>query len=306
MLLIRRFEEEVQRRFLKGEVHGTTHLCNGQEAIAVGVAAGMKDRDLLAATYRGHGHALARGLDPGGLATELMGRVGGTCAGRAGSMNVLAPEQGLIGCFGIVGGSIGAATGAALALRGSGRIAVACFGEGATNQAYFAECLNFAKVLSLPLLLVCENNGYGEFTAWEAVTAGADIQARVQALAVPAQRIDGNDVLAVHDATQRAATVVRGGGGPAFLEMLTYRQVGHSRSDPGNYRPSGELEQWLLRDPLRFARSAIEQQGLADARALARLQDSVEQDVRAAFERAAASPFPDPAELAAASEYCDA
>ena len=182
MLLIRRFEEEIERAFLRGEVHGTTHLCVGQEAVAVGVAAALRSDDLVAATYRGHGHALARGVEPSGLAAELMGRATGTCGGRAGSMNVIDLDHGLIGCFGIVGGSMAAATGAALAFRGGDRVALAAFGEGTANQAYFAECLNFAAVFGLPVVFVCENNLYGEYTPWERVTAGADIVARVSVL----------------------------------------------------------------------------------------------------------------------------
>src|SRR6266536_1344198 len=172
MLLIRRIEDLVQSLFLRGEVYGTTHLYSGQEAVAVGFASALQEGDRVACTYRGHGHTLAMGLEPEKLLAELLGRATGVNGGRAGSMNVVDLEHGVIGCFGIVGGSIAAATGAALALRASGSIAVAYFGDGAANQAYFFECLNFAKVLDLPILFVCENNGYGEYTPTEAVTAG--------------------------------------------------------------------------------------------------------------------------------------
>src|SRR5438876_6620532 len=165
MLLIRRFEDRVQALFLRGEVYGTTHLYSGQEAVAVGFASVLTDADRVACTYRGHGHLLARGTEPEALLAELLGRSTGVNGGHAGSMNIVDPDHGLIGCYGIVGGSIAAATGAALALKGKGSIAVAYFGDGATNQADFFECLNFAKVLELPLVLVCENNGYGEYTA---------------------------------------------------------------------------------------------------------------------------------------------
>ena len=165
MLVIRRFEELVQSLFLRGEVYGTTHLCSGQEAVSVGFASALAPDDRVACTYRGHGHLLARGLAPEALLGELLGRTTGVNGGRAGSMNMVDLDHGVIGCFGIVGGSIAAATGAALAMKGTGRIATAFFGDGATNQAYFFECLNFAKVLDLPMLFVCENNGYGEYTA---------------------------------------------------------------------------------------------------------------------------------------------
>src|SRR5206468_10915770 len=198
MLLIRRFEDAVQRLFQRGEVHGTTHLYSGQEAGAVGVCAALSAGDRVAGTYRGHGHALALGVDPQGLMDELLGRASGVCGGRAGSMNVVDHEHGLVGCFGIVGGSIAAATGAALALRESGNVAVAFFGDGAINQAYFYECLNFAKVMSLPALYVCENNVYGEYTRSSDVTAGT-AQGRAQTMEIAARQVDGNDLWAVRE-----------------------------------------------------------------------------------------------------------
>jgi TPP-dependent pyruvate/acetoin dehydrogenase alpha subunit len=179
MQLIRRFEDTVQSLFQRGEVHGTTHLYSGQEAVAVGVCSVLGPNDRVAGTYRGHGHALALGVEPRGLLDELLGRETGVCGGRAGSMNVVDLGHRLIGCFGIVGGSISAATGAALALKRSGGVAVAFFGDCAANQGYFHECLNFAKVLGLPVVYVCENNLYGEFTPWEEVTAG-HIRARAR------------------------------------------------------------------------------------------------------------------------------
>ena len=296
MTLIRAFEERVQSLFLKGHVHGTTHLCSGQEATEVGVAGVLRPGDRVAGTYRGHGHALALGLEPQKLMDELLGRATGVCGGRAGSMNVIDLEHGLLGCYGIVGGSIAAATGAALALRDTGSVAVAFFGDGAVNQAYFYECLNFARVFSLPALYVCENNVYGEYTRSEDVTAGNAI-GRVEALELPAQVVDGNDLWAVREAAGRALEAVRGGEGPAFIEALTYRFVGHSRSDPGKYRPEGELDSWRERDPLRIARARLLEDGVG-----AEELDAVEADVAAeldAVEAAAlAAPFPDPAEAA--------
>lgn len=292
MLTIRRFEEEIQRQFLKGNVHGTTHLCNGQEAVSVGVARARGSDDVFAATYRGHGHALANGVAVEGLAAELMGRATGTCGGRSGSMNVIDREHGLLGCFGIVGGTISTATGAALALRRTGRAAIAFFGEGATNQAYFAECLNFARVFELPAVFVCENNLYGEYTAWETVTAGRDICARARALDIPAERVDGNDVRAVETAARNALERARSGGGPTFLECLTYRFVGHSRSDPATYRKPGELERWRERDPLTLTRAALVADGVPDAD-IAAIEARVEREVADAFAAALEAPFPE-------------
>jgi acetoin:2,6-dichlorophenolindophenol oxidoreductase subunit alpha len=253
MLTIRRFEDLVQTLFLRGEVYGTTHLYSGQEAVAVGFASALEPDDRVACTYRGHGHALAAGLEPEKLLAELLGRETGVNGGRAGSMNVVDLDHGLIGCFGIVGGSIAAATGVALAMRGSQRLAVAYFGDGTTNQAYFFECLNFAKVFALPLVFVCENNGYGEYTPMEAVTAGT-ICARASAMEIPAHVVDGMDVQATRRAAVELFADVRAGNGPVFVEARTYRFVGHSRSDPGRYRPEGELEKWQARDPLELAR----------------------------------------------------
>jgi acetoin:2,6-dichlorophenolindophenol oxidoreductase subunit alpha len=171
MLLIRLFEQSMHRLFLDGEVHGTTHLAAGQEAVPVGVCMALDPEDYVAGTYRGHGHALAKGTDPDALIAEMLGRATGVCGGRSGSMNVIDLAHGLVGCYGIVGGSIAAATGAALSAKRQGRVAAAFFGDGATNQGYFHECLNFAAVAALPALFVCENNLYGEFTPMAAVTA---------------------------------------------------------------------------------------------------------------------------------------
>ena len=256
MYLIRTFEETVQSLFQKGEIVGTTHLYSGQEAVAVGFASALKAQDLVATTYRGHGHALATGVTAQALMDEMLGRITGVCGGRSGSMNVIDLKNRLIGCFGIIGGSIGAATGAAISLARKNGVAIAFFGDGAINQAYFYECLNFAAVRKLPVIFVCENNLYGEYTPWEDVTAGA-IRARAQALEVKSETIDGNDVWEVQKTALASFEYARSGNGPVFIEALTYRFVGHSRSDPGKYRKPGELDAWKLRDPLIFARQRL-------------------------------------------------
>lgn len=293
MRLIRRFEDTVQSLFQRGEIHGTTHLYSGQEAVAVGVCSVLEPIDRVAGTYRGHGHALALGVDPQGLLDELLGRESGVCGGRAGSMNVVDLEHRLIGCFGIVGGSISAATGAALALKRRGGVAVAFFGDGAANQGYFHECLNFAKVLALPVLYVCENNLYGEFTPWEEVTAG-ELRARAETLGIPAGTIDGNDVLVVREAAGAAVERARNGGGPQFIEALTYRFVGHSRSDPGKYRKAGELDAWRDRDPIKLARAALLERLSATEHAVAEVEDAVDRQIDAIAERGLAAPWPQP------------
>jgi TPP-dependent pyruvate/acetoin dehydrogenase alpha subunit len=293
MRLIRRFEDTVQSLFQQGEVHGTTHLYSGQEAVAVGVCSVLGPDDRVAGTYRGHGHAIALGVEPQALLDELLGRETGVCGGRAGSMNVVDLGHRLIGCFGIVGGSISAATGAALALKRRGNVAVAFFGDGASNQGYFHECLNFAEVFALPVVYVCENNLYGEFTPWEEVTAGR-IPARAETLRIPATTIDGNDVLIVRAAAAEAVERARRGDGPQFIEALTYRFVGHSRSDPGKYRKPGELEAWRERDPLKLARETLVERLGAEAAAIDAIDDQIEAEIGRMRERGLAAPLPEP------------
>ena len=291
MLLIRGFEDLVQSLFLRGEVYGTTHLYSGQEAVAIGFASALEERDRVAATYRGHGHALALGVDPQKLIDEMLGRETGINGGRAGSMNVNSLADRLIGSFGIVGGSIAAATGAALALKKTtGGVAVAYFGDGAMNQGYVFECLNFCQVLKLPLVFVCENNGYGEYTAFQSVTAG-DIRARAEVMNIPTETIDGMSVWTARDAAARAIAHARNGSGPAFVEALTYRFVGHSRSDPGAYRPEGELDRWRLRDPIVLLRAQLEAEGVEASR-LDEIEQESSDQLEHMRERGLAAPFP--------------
>ena len=293
MLLIRLFETEMQRLFLRGEVHGTTHLCAGQEAVPVGGCSALEPDDYLAGTYRGHGHALAKGTDPDALLAEMLGRATGVCGGRAGSMNVIDVDHGLVGCFGIVGGGIAAATGAALTGQREGRVSVAMLGDGATNQGYFHECLNFAKVLALPTVFVCENNFYGEFTPMLKVTAGGDIAARAVPFGIPAVTIDGNDLWAVREAALEAVQRARSGDGPTLLECQTYRHHGHSTADPAKYRPPEEVEQWLARDPLNVTRRRLADLGISE-QDLADTEAAIESRIERAVEHALAAPYPDP------------
>jgi TPP-dependent pyruvate/acetoin dehydrogenase alpha subunit len=292
MVLIRGFEDLIQSLFLRGEIYGTTHLYSGQEAVAVGVASVLEDRDRLAATYRGHGHALALGVDPQALLDEMLGRATGINGGRAGSMNVNSPQDRLVGSFGIVGGSIAAATGVGLALKRVGGVAVCQFGDGAINQGYFHECLNFCAVLRLPVVFLCENNGYGEYTPFRSVTAGA-IRARAEAMEVPAETIDGMSIVAVREAAARAVAHARAGNGPYFLEAVTYRYVGHSRSDPGAYRPPGELDEWKKRDPIVRLRRE-----LLDAGTSGGALDAIDSEIAALLveleRRGLEAPFPEP------------
>ena len=301
MLLIRQFETAMHRLFLKGEIHGTTHLYAGQEACAVGVCMALGPDDYVAGTYRGHGHALAKGTEPEPLAAEMLGRATGVCGGRAGSMNVIDLEHGLVGCYGIVGGSIAAALGAAISGKRLGRVAACFFGDGAANQGYFHECLNMAAIQRLPLVLVCENNLYGEFTPLAATTAGADIGSRSAGYGVPAEVVDGNDLWAVAAAAARATARARSGEGPTLLELKTYRHYGHSKSDPAPYRTKEELDSWLARDPLKLARERLLSEGLTETQIVA-VEDAVTAGLDQAIANALAAPYPDPA-VDAATEF---
>jgi TPP-dependent pyruvate/acetoin dehydrogenase alpha subunit len=292
MVLIRGFEDLIQSLFLRGEIYGTTHLYSGQEAVAVGMASVLEDRDRVAATYRGHGHALALGVDPQLLLDEMLGRATGVNGGRAGSMNINAPNDRLVGSFGIVGGSIAAATGVGLALKRVGGVAVCQFGDGAINQGYFYECLNFCAVMRLPVVFLCENNGYGEYTPFQDVTAGA-ISARAEAMEVPTDSVDGMSVVAVRAAASRAVAHARGGSGPFFLEAVTYRYVGHSRSDPGAYRPPGELDAWKERDPIPRLRGELVHAGV-DPVVVDKIHTEVETLLGDMERRGLEAPFPEP------------
>jgi TPP-dependent pyruvate/acetoin dehydrogenase alpha subunit len=293
MLLIRLFEQAMHKLFLEGEVHGTTHLAAGQEAVPVGICLALDPADYAAGTYRGHGHALAKGTDPDALIAEMLGRATGVCGGRSGSMNVIDLEHGLVGCYGIVGGSIAAATGAGLSAKRQGRVAAAFFGDGATNQGYFHECLNFAAVAALPAVFVCENNLYGEFTPMAAVTAGVDIAGRAAAYGMPAAVVDGNDVWAVHETAREAVERARAGGGPTLLECRTYRHYGHSKADPAKYRPKAEVEHWLARDPLPRARERLLADGVEEAD-IAEVERRIAEQIDSAVASAKAAPYPDP------------
>lgn len=298
MVLIRSFEDTVQRLFMQNEIQGTTHLYQGQEAVSVGVCCELDPGDTVAATYRGHGACLAMGTDPTALMAELLGRETGVCGGRAGSMNVIDLEHGIIGCFGIVGGSIAAATGAALAahINQDDTVAVAFFGDGAANQAYFHESLNFAAVSKLPAVYVCENNLYGEWTAMEAVTAGKSIVGRAAAYGMPGVQIDGNDLWAVREIARDSIDRARAGEGPTLVEALTYRHKGHSRLDTGSkYRPQEEVDAWLARDPLPRVAERL------PTETTERIQAEVEEEVARVLAAAQAAPSPDLEREAAAS-----
>lgn len=301
MIEIRLFEEKVQELFMRGLIDGTTHLCQGQEAVSVGAIGALRADDFVTITYRGHGHALARGLSMEAAFAELMGRRGGCCGGVGGSMHLTDFSRGLIGSFAIVGAGLPVAVGASLSakLRGSGQAAIAFFGDGATNIGTFHESLNMAATWRTPTVFVIENNLYGEYSPLRDTTPIDDLARRADAYDIPGVTVDGQDILAVREAATEALHRARGGEGPTLLEMKTYRYRGHSRTDPAKYRRAGELEVWLERDPIVLFGRHLEQQGHASARELEDLRANVQSEVDSAAARAAEQPFPTMEEIEA-------
>jgi acetoin:2,6-dichlorophenolindophenol oxidoreductase subunit alpha len=297
MALIRQTEKAAYDLFMSGLVKGTTHLAAGHEAVAVGGSAALREDDYVFATYRGHHHAMARGATPAECLAELMSKATGLCAAKGGSMHLTKADKGMLGSYAIVGSHLPIAAGAAWSatLRGTEQVAVAFFGDGATNIGAFHETLNMAAVWKLPVLFVCENNLYMEYTPISQVTSVEHPAAdRAVAYGLPAELIDGNDVIKVHDTLKVAVDRARAGGGPTIIEALTYRHYGHSRADPAKYRPADEVERWLQRDPLLVARERLGSLGVsaadvdaADARAA--------EVVKAAIQEAKDAPYPDPA-----------
>ena len=296
MAVIRRTEKAAHDLFLAGLVKGTTHLAAGHEAVAVGASAALRPDDYVFATYRGHHHAMARGATPAECLAELMSKGTGLCQAKGGSMHLTKASAGMLGSYAIVGSHLPMAAGAAWSakLRGSGQVAVAFFGDGATNIGAFHEALNLAAVWSLPVLFICENNLYMEYTPIGEVTAVANPAAdRAPAYRLPGEVLDGNDVVVVRDAVARAAARARAGEGPTVLEAKTYRHFGHSRTDPASYRPAEEVKQWLSRDPLDIARARLEALGVP-AESVTAADERAARTVEEAVATARAAPGPDP------------
>jgi len=295
MIEIRQIEDESMNLYLEGLIAGSMHTGQGQEAVAVGVAASLRPTDMVTCTYRGHGLALALGLTPLALIAEMLGRKDGALGGKGGSMHLSAPEVGLLPTFAIVGGGIPVAVGAAYAsqIAKDGGVAVAVFGDGAANIGAFHEALNMAAVWKLPVVFVCENNLYGEYSRIDKTTPLEDIASRASAYAMPGEVVDGQDIDVVMQAMTRAVERARAGGGPTLLEMKTYRYAGHSRGDPAKYRPAGELERWKERDPIALYGKALQSRGVADDARLAAVRDDVTRSVAAAVAAAKVSPVPD-------------
>jgi 2-oxoisovalerate dehydrogenase E1 component len=300
MVLLRRFELAAQIACRKGETPGFLHLYIGEEATAVGVCAHLRRSDWITSTHRGHGHALAKGMDPRILMAELYGKRDGCCGGRGGTMHLYDRATGLFGTNGLVGAGIPAAVGAALSAkyRGTDGMAVAFFGDGATNHAAFHEAINFAGVQRAPAVLVCENNLYATATPLASVTLNPEIASRAAAYGVPGVAVDGNDVLAVWQVMKSAAERARRGEGPTLIEAKTYRTVGHHEGDPvvGNYRTQAEIDAWARRCPIaNFRKRLTDEFKIATAAELNTIDVAVDRDVQEALEFARSSPEPDPA-----------
>ena len=299
MRRIRAFEEAAERLFLAGRLPGFIHLSIGQEGVAAGAVSVLRRDDYLTTTHRGHGHTIAKGADLTAMFAELFGRETGLCRGRGGSMHMFDSSVGMLGANGIVAGGLGIAVGAALAvtLRGSDQVAVAFFGDGATSRGPFHESLNLASVWHLPVVFVCEHNGWASTTAAEEALAVVDVADRGAAYAMDSAVVDGNDVFAVRAAMITAVDRARAGGGPFLLEAKTYRVKGHYVGDPMRYRDADEHEAWLARDPIRRAEERLVDAGILTGEDLRRMEADVAAEIDAAIEAAEAGPAPDAADV---------
>jgi TPP-dependent pyruvate/acetoin dehydrogenase alpha subunit len=294
MIEIRLFEEKVQELFMEGLIQGTTHLCQGQEAVSVGALGALRDDDYLTMTYRGHGHALARGVSMEACFAELMGRTTGCCKGVGGSMHFTDVDKGLLGAFAIVGGGLPVAVGAGYSakLQGLDRIAITFCGDGATNIGTFHEACNMAAAWKVPVIFVVENNLYGEYTPLRESTPIDDLADRAKGYGMPGVIVDGQDIDAVYAAVGEAAARARAGDGPSLLEMKTYRFRGHSRTDPAKYRPEGELARWQQRDPITLLGAKLAESGALSADAQTSLREEIQQLVDETADRAKQAPLP--------------
>jgi TPP-dependent pyruvate/acetoin dehydrogenase alpha subunit len=294
MVRIRLFEEKVQELFMTGQIQGTTHLCQGQEAVSVGAIAAMRPGDVQTNTYRGHGEALALGMTPETAFAELMGRSAGGSGGVGGSMHLIDFSKGNIGANAIIGAGLPIAVGAAVAflMQRKANVALSFFGDGATNIGTFHEALNMAAVWNAPVVFIITNNLYGEYSPLRATTPIDDLARRADPFGFPGTIVDGQDIDVVYAATTEAVERARAGGGPTLLEMKTYRYRGHSRSDPAKYRPEGELERWKQRDPIDILGERLIAEGVIGPNDPTEIRNETQADIDTAAERAATSPYP--------------
>lgn len=297
MTLIRRFEERCAEWYGRAKIGGFLHLYIGEEAIAAGAFARLEPQDYIVSHYREHGHAIARGLDTKRLMAELFGRATGTSKGKGGSMHLFDASKGFLGGYAIVGGMMPVATGLALAGKKEDRLCLCIFGDGAVNEGEFHESFNLAALWDLPVIFLLENNGFGMGTRVERAHAGRSMHRLADAFAIPSEQVDGMDVLAVYEAMGRAVEHTRGGGGPFFLEAITYRFRGHSMADPVAYRDKEEEEVWKRKDPITRFGAELLDSGMASQGEIDAIKADVEEEVNAAVAFANESPEPELDEL---------
>jgi len=300
MLTIRYFEQGVWKVYANSWMPGLAHLYIGEEAVAVGVCAALRQDDTITSTHRGHGHCIAKGGKPKEMMAELMGKVNGYCKGKGGSMHIADPKFGILGANGIVGGGFGIATGAGLSakLLGQDRVSVCFFGDGASNEGLFHEAVNLAAVWRLPVVFVCENNLYGMSTAPNRTMLLECIADRAVAYGIPGTTVDGNDVLAVYDTTTALVERARRGEGPSLLECQTYRWSGHHVGDPGTtYRSTDEVNAWKARCPIKRWRGYLIEHNYLTSETADEIEKQVEQEIEDAIDYGRNSPFPPLEEL---------
>lgn len=301
MHLIRQFEEGAEESYTRGLIHGTMHLSIGQEASAMGICLPLTNDDQITSTHRGHGHCIAKGADVSRMFAEFFGKTTGYCAGRGGSMHIADVSTGNLGANGIVGGGLPIAVGAALTAKRlkTSKVVTCFFGDGANNEGAFHEALNMASVWKLPVIFVCENNGYGMSTSTARSTAVANIADRASAYSMPGVIVDGNVLSDVAEASHNAVERARRGDGPSLIECKTYRYRGHSKSDRNRYRTKDEIDDWMTnRDPIARYEAQLKEFGIASADELDAIREAVRQEIAAGIEFAKDSPMPEISGLA--------
>jgi pyruvate dehydrogenase E1 component alpha subunit len=301
MYRMRRFEEEIFEFYKKGMMAGLAHLYMGEEAVATGICAALKEDDYLGSTHRGHGHLVARGADIKKMMAEILGKETGYSKGKGGSMHIMALDKGILGANGIVGAGIPIATGAAYSAkyRGTNQVAISFFGDGASNEGTFHESLNMASAWKLPVIYVIENNLYGISVDTRDVTNVTDLADRAHGYGIPGVVVDGMDVVAVYEVAKEAVARARRGEGPTLLECKTYRWQGHHVGDPANYRSRknpNEKAEWMKRDPVVILKEKIIKDEIASEAEIIKIENKIEKEIQEAVKFAAESPYPDVSE----------
>jgi pyruvate dehydrogenase E1 component alpha subunit len=296
MYLIRRFEEGAEECYMRGLIHGTMHLSIGQEASAMGICMPLAEHDQITSTHRGHGHCIAKGAEVKRMFAEFFGKTTGYCKGRGGSMHIADVAKGNLGANGIVAGGIPIAVGAALSAKKmkTGKVVVSFFGDGANNEGAFHEALNMASIWKLPVIFVCENNGYGMSTSTERSTAVKNIAERAAAYSMPGVIVNGNIFSEVAEASHQAVARARAGEGPTLIESKTYRHRGHSKSDRNRYRTKEEIEDWMSnRDPITLFENELQEFGIIDRNGVEAIREAVAREIAEGIQFAKDSPSPD-------------